>query len=429
MKTYEYTRLTNEDLARLCTRENIDHGSVNEVVTAIGADIKTRGDAALRDLTEKFDRATLDDFLVPEASFVEAEKILSPEWKAALDIAWGNVEAFHRAQVRAKEPVLQTTPGVRCWREARPIERVGLYIPAGTAPLFSAVYMMAIPAKLAGVHEIILCSPPKGDAGIAPEILYTARKAGITRVFQVGGAQAIFAMAYGTAQIPKVDKVCGPGNPYVTAAKMQVSSQVSIDMPASATEVLVIADDSAPDSYIAADLLAQAEHGADSQVVLLTWEAGKIERVLLEVERQLSSLPRGQYIRPTLEKSFAVLTQNREQALAFSNLYAPEHLMLEFDGWEEVLPQVQHAGSVFGGIYTPEPFGDYSSGTNHVLPTYGFARSMSGLCVESFQKWMTFQSATREGLQKLGPPTEILARAEELTAHANAVTIRLNSFQ
>lgn len=426
MKKYILKNL--ESVEDLLKRPAIDFERVKCVVSDIIEDMRERGDKALREYTLKFDGVAIDDFLVSEEEIDEACERVSDELKEAFEIAAKNIEKFHRAELPQRIDV-ETVPGVKCFREARPIEKVGLYVPGGTAPLPSTVLMLGIPAKVAGCREVIMCTPP-GKSGRVPDIvLFAARLAGVTQIYKVGGAQAIAAMGYGTESIPKVYKIFGPGNQYVTSAKMQVSVDpegCAIDMPAGPSEVLVIADGAARADYVAADLLSQAEHGADSQVVLVSDSEAKIDEIFAEIERQLGILPRELIATEALSKSFALVVENVDEAFDFSNQYAPEHLILNIENAEKYLGEVANAGSVFIGPYSCESGGDYASGTNHTLPTYGYARMYSGVNTEGFLKQITFQKISKDGIVQLGPAIEKMAESEGLFGHKNAVTIRLN---
>ncbi len=409
---------------KLCERGGIDFGKIFPIVEEIEKNILEKGDVYISELTEKFDGVKLENFLVPKSDFDEAEITVSEGFKKAIDQAYNNIFSFHSRQKRQNLEPQETSKGVFCWQEFRAIEKVGLYIPGGSAPLFSTVLMLAIPAIIAGCAEKIICTPPQKNGKISPEILYTAKKCGIEKIFMVGGAQAIFAMAYGTDQIPKVDKIFGPGNSFVTAAKMKISSHTAIDMPAGPSEVLVMADENANAVFCAADLLSQAEHGADSQSVLVCLSEKKAEEILEETKNQLEKLPRKEIAQKALENSFCVVCENLEEMIEFSNLYAPEHLILQLENWESITQKIQHAGSVFCGKFSCESAGDYASGTNHTLPTSAFARNYSGVCLESFGKWVTFQHLTQEGLEHLGDTIELMAEKEGLWAHGNAVKVR-----
>jgi histidinol dehydrogenase len=387
--------------------------------------VKEEGDKALFHYTRLFDKTELSDIQVSEAEMKEAEDLVSPALKEALQVAYANISNFH--VIQKEEPhVVETMPGVSCWRKSVPISKVGLYIPGGTAPLCSTVLMLGIPAQLAGCSEIVMCTPTGKDGKIHPAILYAASLVGVTQIFKVGGAQAVAAMAYGTESVPQVYKIFGPGNQYVTIAKQLINKEgVAIDMPAGPSEVLVYADDTAVPAFVAADLLSQAEHGIDSQVVLVTASNTMYQKVQQEVEKQVALLPRAEIAREALTHSKAILVRNEQEALDLINAYAPEHLILAIDEFEDFAENVINAGSVFLGHYTPESAGDYASGTNHTLPTNGFARAYSGVSLDSFFKKITFQRITPEGLKQVGPSVELMAEAEELQAHKNAVTLRL----
>lgn len=396
-------------------------------VERIIADVRTRGDTALRELSARYDRCTLDALEVSEAEFADAEARLAPELKAAIREAAERIEAFHRAA--APQPVgVNTAVGVRVERILRPIHRVGLYVPAGTAPLPSTALMLGVPARIAGCREVVLCSPARANGTCDEAVLFTARTVGVHRVFKLGGAQAIAAMAYGTESVPRCDKLFGPGNAWVTEAKLQVSSDphgAAIDMPAGPSEVLVIADAQANAVFVAADLLSQAEHGPDSQVVLVSPSAALLDKVAAEVDRQCAQLPRGAIAEQALEQSRLIEVESLAQAVDVSNRYAPEHLILQVSGAREWVAHIESAGSIFVGAWTPESVGDYCSGSNHVLPTYGYARSYSGVSVASYQKQITVQELDPNGLRAIGPCTATLAAAEQLEAHRRAVTLRL----
>jgi histidinol dehydrogenase len=408
----------------LLVRPVIDVSRLEATVGAILAEVRSGGDAAVRKFSLQFDKVAPERMEVgPEERSVELDEGL----KAAIRMAAANIEAFHRRQVRV-EDVVETMPGVRCWRRSVGIEKVGLYIPGGTAPLFSTLLMLAIPAKIAGCREIILCSPPDAQGRLHPALLYAAELIGGIRIFRVGGVQAIAAMAFGTESIPGVYKIFGPGNQYVTCAKQLVQrAGIAIDMPAGPSEVAVYADEMASADFVAADLLSQAEHGVDSQVVLVSSSAFVVERVLAEVERQVGLLPRGEIARKALANSRAFIVRDGVQAMALLNEYAPEHLILACEDAERLAGEVINAGSVFLGHYSPESVGDYASGTNHVLPTNGAARAFSGVSLDSFVKKITFQQLSREGLSNIGETVQQMASAEGLEAHANAVKIRLCS--
>ncbi|MBC7892057.1 MAG: histidinol dehydrogenase [Sphingobacteriaceae bacterium] len=407
----------------LLARPVMDFAEVESRVAPILRRVRSEGDAALRDYSRQFDGLDLDTLEVPAADLDAAEAQLSEELKKAIRIACANIRRFHEAQQQVPQKI-ETMPGVVCWRKSVGIEKVGIYIPGGTAPLFSTVLMLGIPAQLAGCREVVLCSPSQH-----PAIYFAARLVGVTRVFRLGGAQAVAALAYGTESVPKVDKIFGPGNQYVTAAKMLVAKEgVAIDMPAGPSEVAVYADDSAHSAFVAADLLSQAEHGPDSQVLLVSESETMIEAVQQELERQLATLPRADFARQALVNSKAILVENQIDALQLLNAYAAEHLILAVENAEEVSEKITNAGSIFLGNYTPESAGDYASGTNHTLPTNGYARAYSGVSLDSFVKKITVQSITREGLQTLGPTIETMASAELLEAHRRAVRIRVQTF-
>jgi histidinol dehydrogenase len=400
-------------------------------VERIVAAVRERGDAALRELSATYDRCTLDAIAVGEAEFAAAEAFLDPDLKAAIREAAARIELFHRAA--APQPVaVDTAPGVRVERVLRPISRVGLYVPAGSAPLPSTALMLGVPAHIAGCREVVLCSPARADGRCDEAVLYAARLTGVHQVFKLGGAQAIAAMAYGTASVPKCDKLFGPGNAWVTEAKLQVSSDpdgAAIDMPAGPSEVLVIADAEANPVFVAADLLSQAEHGPDSQVILLSPSAELLDQAAAEVERQCAELPRGAIARQALAQSRLIAVDSLAQAVEVSNRYAPEHLILQVAAPRALLDGIDSAGSIFLGQWTPESVGDYCSGSNHVLPTYGYARSYSGVSVASYQKQISVQEVSEEGLRNIGPCTAMLAAAEQLEAHRRAVTLRLATLE
>lgn len=413
----------------LLERPHIDMTALYATVNTILTDVRTRGDRAVLDYEEKFDRVSLSSLQVTEAEMEAAEQLVPEELKDALRQAERNIATFHEAQ-RFQGKKIETAPGVVCWQKAVPIEKVGLYIPGGTAPLFSTVLMLAVPARLAGCREIVLCTPPDREGRVNPAILHAARLAGVHRIFKAGGVQAIGAMAYGTETVPKVYKIFGPGNQYVMAAKQQVSlHEVAIDMPAGPSEVLVVADEKANPVFVAADLLSQAEHGADSQVLLVTTSDRMLERVREEVQVQLEQLPRRELAVRSLEHSKLILVHSMEEAMELANAYAPEHLILEVEDYTSLSEKVVNAGSVFMGAYTPESAGDYASGTNHTLPTSGYARAYSGVNLDSFVRKITFQELSPEGIRNIGPAIEKLASGEQLDAHKNAVTLRLLSLQ
>ena len=411
-------------LTERCTRREEE---ITEQVSAILSEVRNGGDRALRALTQRIEERTPERFEVPAGELQAAEKELSTELKEALSAAKSNIEAFHRAQLPG-EVRTETMPGVTCLQRAVPIRRVGLYIPGGKAPLFSTVLMLAVPARVAGCREVILCTPARPDGTIAPEIRYAARLCGVDRVFAVGGAQAVAAMAYGTESIPRVDKIFGPGNRYVTKAKQLTGANVvAVDLPAGPSEVLVLADETASPAFAAADLLSQAEHGGDSQAVLVCASMEFALATQRAVEEQLRERRRGEIIREALQQSRIIILAERADRIAFSNAYAPEHLILSMEDPWEAASQITDAGSVFIGRWSPESAGDYASGTNHTLPTGGWARAYSGVNTDSFLRKITFQELTREGLERLAPTIETMAEAEGLDAHAAAVRLRLNA--
>ena len=408
----------------LTERPHIDTTQLTETVLAVLNDIRRDGDDAVRRYEEKFDHVVLDQLLVSEEEMLEAEQLVSAELKEALVLAHRNIAKFHEAQ-RFEAIEVETAPGVRCWQKSMPIEKVGLYIPGGTAPLFSTVLMLATPAKIAGCKNIVLCSPPNREGKLHPAILVAARIAGVSRIYKIGGVQAIGAMAYGTESVPKVYKIFGPGNQYVMAAKQQVSlHDAAIDMPAGPSEVCVIADDSSNAEFVAADLLSQAEHGIDSQVLLITTSEEKMLEVEEQISLQLNDLPRKEIAEATLVNSKIVLVNNTDEAIALSNCYAPEHLIICTRDYERLATMVTHAGSVFLGPYACESAGDYASGTNHTLPTHGYATAYSGVCLDSFCRKVTFQHLSPEGIQSIGPAVETMADNEQLHAHCHAMTVR-----
>jgi histidinol dehydrogenase len=411
----------------LCQRPIIDRAGLEDIVADILRKVKSEGDKALFELTKKFDGAVISDLRVSGYEIEMAAKNIQEDLMKAIDTARGNIEKFHRAQLN-DEPVIETSKGIKCWRKNVPIEKAGLYIPGGTAPLFSTVLMLAIPAQIAGCSKIILCTPPDKNGTVNPLILYAAFITGVTDIFKVGGAQAVAAMAFGTGKIPKVDKIFGPGNQYVTKAKEMVQLDgTAIDMPAGPSEVLIIADAEADPAFLASDLLSQAEHGSDSQVILLTDSQEIITSVQKEIDRQSAILSRKEIANNALQSSLCILFDSTVECLEFSNLYAPEHLIISTSDPSSLAIKVKNAGSVFLGKYSCESAGDYASGTNHTLPTGGYARSFSGVSVDSFIKKITFQQISPEGLRNIGPSIELMAEAENLTAHRNAVSIRLKS--
>src|SRR4030095_13967732 len=402
---------------------------IEETVKQILQGVRQKGDEAIRRFTLQFDKADINDLRVSEDEIDQSASILSEELKQAIVTAGNNIEKFHAAQLRENEFV-ETMPGVQCWRKSVAIEKVGLYIPGGTAPLFSTILMLGIPAKLAGCKQVILCSPPDSNGKLNPAILFAARLVGIKKIFRVGGAQAIAAMAYGTQSIPRVNKIFGPGNQYVTCAKQAVQNEgIAIDLPAGPSELAVYANETSHPAFIAADLLSQAEHGVDSQVLLVTDDQLLIDEVLKELDKQLVQLPRREIIMKALENSRIILVKNEREAVDLLNEYAPEHLILSCENADDLAGKIINAGSVFLGNYSPESVGDYASGTNHTLPTNGYAKAYSGVSVDSFVKKITFQKLTEEGLKNIGKTVELMAEAEGLLAHKNAISIRLNKIK
>ena len=391
--------------------------------------VKEEGDRAVLDYEEKFDKVVLASLAVSEEEQQEAENLVSEDLKAAIRLAKQNIETFHAAQ-RFEGKKVQTQPGVTCWQKAVAIEKVGLYIPGGTAPLFSTVLMLAVPARIAGCKEIVLCPPPGRDGKVHPAVLFAAKVAGVNRIFKAGGIQAIAAMAYGTESVPKVYKIFGPGNQYVTAAKQLVSLRdVAIDMPAGPSEVEVLADETANPIFVAADLLSQAEHGVDSQAILITTSVELQQAVKVEVERQLALLPRKEIAEKSLANSKLIVVDSMTEAIELTNAYAPEHLIIETEDYLSVAERIVNAGSVFLGSLTPESAGDYASGTNHTLPTNGYAKAYSGVSLDSFIRKITFQEIKPEGLNIIGPAIELMAANEQLDAHKNAVSVRLGQLE
>ena len=417
------------DWAELLKRPTQDVSTLFENVSTILQNVKANGDKAVLEYAEKFDRVKLESLAVTPEEMKEAEAQVPIELKVAILLAQRNIYTFHKKQ-KFEGKKVETMEGVTCWQKAVGIEKVGLYVPGGTAPLFSTVLMLAVPAKIAGCKEIVLCTPPNKEGKVNPAILYAAQVAGVSKIFKAGGVQAIGAMAYGTESVPKVYKIFGPGNQYVMAAKQMVAMHdVAIDMPAGPSEVEVIADETANPKFVAADLLSQAEHGVDSQVVLVTTSEKLLEEVEYEVQHQLSRLPRWQIAEQSLANSKLILVKDMEEAISLTNEYAPEHLIIETKDYMELAEKVVNAGSVFLGSYTPESAGDYASGTNHTLPTNGYAKAYSGVSLDSFIRKITFQEINREGIQNIGPAIEVMAAHEQLDAHKNAVTVRLNSLK
>lgn len=425
LKTYTYANLATEDIEKLVLRNSDPNLSIQSTVNEIIEEVRQQGDSALVQFAAKFDQVQLDKLYLEKDEIEELAMTISREQQRALEIAFQNIHKFHSVQTK-RERVVETMPGVKCWREIRPIEKVGLYIPGGSAVLPSTLLMLGVPARIAGCKQIVVCSPPQKNGKINGFVAYCLLLLKIDRIYLVGGAQAVAAMAFGTSTIPKVDKIFGPGNQFVTKAKSTIQSltNVSIDMPAGPSEVLVIADETANPAYVAADLLAQAEHGADSQAVLVATSADIVDQVNKELASQIAVLPRQEIASMAIGNSYAVIVKDLREAMQFSNLYAPEHLILEIDAWQTITSLILNAGSVFLGHLTPESAGDYASGTNHTLPTSGYARSYSGVSVDSFVKKVTFQSISEEGIQQIGSTVEILAELEGLHAHKNAVTIR-----
>ncbi len=415
--------------AEMLRRPVLNVETLFENVGTILKEVRTNGDKAVIEYEERFDKVKLESLAVSETEIKEAEKEVPIELKVAILLAQRNIYTFHKKQ-KFEGKKVETMEGVTCWQKAVGIEKVGLYIPGGTAPLFSTVLMLAVPAKIAGCKEIVLCTPPNKEGKINPAILYAAQVAGVSKIFKAGGVQAIGAMAYGTESVPKVYKIFGPGNQYVMAAKQQVAMHdVAIDMPAGPSEVEVIADETANPAFVAADLLSQAEHGVDSQVVLITTSEKLLDEVEYEVQHQLSRLPRWQIAEKSLANSKLILVKDMDEVIELTNEYAPEHLIIETKNYMELAERVVNAGSVFLGSYTPESAGDYASGTNHTLPTNGYAKAYSGVSLDSFIRKITFQEISREGIQNIGPAIEVMAAHEQLDAHKNAVTVRLNSLK
>ena len=408
-------------------RPHLDVSQLNETVASVLADVKQRGDEAVKGYELKFDHVDLPTLEVTKDEIAEAEKLVTKKLKEAIQLAHANIKTFHESQ-RFRSKKVETQPGVTCWQKSVPIEKVGLYIPGGTAPLFSTVLMLATPAKIAGCKEIVLCTPPNREGKVNPAILMAAKIAGVSKIFKAGGVQAIGAMAYGTESIPKVYKIFGPGNQYVMAAKQQVNiHDVGIDMPAGPSEVCVIADDTANAEFVAADLLSQAEHGADSQVFLITTSNKFIDEVQKELDKQLEALPRKEIAQKALENSMLVLVSDIREAIDLSNTYAPEHLVIQTEDYEDVASKVVNAGSVFLGQYACESAGDYASGTNHTLPTHGYATTYNGVNLDSYCRKVTFHHLTEEGVRQIGHAVELMAEAEQLDAHKNAMTVRLKA--
>lgn len=427
MKTYRYP--SHEQWAEITERPRLDLERLNATVATVLADVRQRGDEAVREYELKFDHAQLGSLAVTEQEMEEAEQLVSRELHDAIILAHHNIKVFHVSQRFVGQKV-KTQEGVVCWQKSVPIERVGLYIPGGTAPLFSTVLMLATPAKIAGCREIVLCTPPDSEGRVNPAILVAARIAGVNKIYKIGGVQAIGAMAYGTETVPKVYKIFGPGNQYVMAAKSMVSmGEVAIDMPAGPSEVCILADDTARADFVAADLLSQAEHGADSQVLFITTSEQKLHEVQHEVERQLQELPRRDIAAKALENSCYVLVSSADEMLALSNAYAPEHLILQVSDYEQMAERVVNAGSVFLGPYACESAGDYASGTNHTLPTHGYATAYNGVNLDSYCRKLTFQHLTAEGIRHIGRAVELMAEAEQLDAHKRAMSVRIRAIE
>ncbi|MBU0697190.1 MAG: histidinol dehydrogenase [Bacteroidetes bacterium] len=430
MKQYNYKDLSKVDIQKLVARNVDANNRIRESVETIISEVKAKGDEALKSYALKFDGVDLDSLFIEKEEINRLANQISEKTKNAINIAYQNIKKFHETQI-SKEEKVETTTGVTCWREARAIERVGLYIPGGTAVLPSTFLMLGVPAKIAGCKEIVVCSPPQKSGEVNGYLAYVAQLLGINKIYLAGGAQAVTAMAYGTESIPKVDKIFGPGNQYVTMAKtlVQSTTNTAIDMPAGPSEVLVIADETANPIFVASDLLAQAEHGVDSQAVLVCSSQKIIDKTILELEKQLFVLPRKEIAAKAIDNSYVVLVKDLQEAMTFSNEYAPEHLILATDNWQKITDQILNAGSVFAGNLTPESAGDYASGTNHTLPTSAYARSYSGVSLDSFVKKITFQHISESGIKNLGPSIEILAEIEGLQAHKNAVSLRLKEIK
>ena len=422
-----YKNPSKDRWAEIIARPRLDLTKLNDTVATVLADVKARGDEAVKEYELKFDKAELKSLAVTEAEMDEAEQLVSNELRDAIILAHHNIKVFHISQRFVGQKV-KTQEGVVCWQKSVAIEKVGLYIPGGTAPLFSTVLMLATPAKIAGCKEIVLCTPPNKEGKVNPAILVAARIAGVSKIFKAGGVQAIGAMAYGTESVPKVFKIFGPGNQYVMAAKQQVSlDEVAIDMPAGPSEVCVLADDTGNAEFVAADLLSQAEHGIDSQVLFITTSEAKLNEVQAEVERQLQQLPRKEMAAKAHENSNYVLVDSVDEMIALSNAYAPEHLILQVKDYEQLAERVVNAGSVFLGPYACESAGDYASGTNHTLPTHGYATAYNGVNLDSYCRKITFQHLTAEGIEHIGRAVELMAEAEQLDAHKNAMTVRMKA--
>ncbi|MDR0431627.1 MAG: histidinol dehydrogenase [Tannerellaceae bacterium] len=425
MQVFKYP--ARHEWEALTQRPSLDVSGLFGAVQTVLDDVKNEGDKAVKRYGEIFDKVSIPTLPVSEEEINRAGSLISEDLKQAIQTAKNNIEKFHASQ-RFTGQKIETAPGVSCWQKAVAIGKVGLYIPGGTAPLFSTVLMLAVPAKIAGCREIVLCTPPDKEGNVPPAILFAARTAGVGKIFKAGGIQAIGAMAYGTESIPKVYKIFGPGNQYVTAAKQLTGlKDVAIDMPAGPSEVAIIADETANPDFIAADFLSQAEHGTDSQSILVTTEASIIDGVMQAIEKQLTELSRQEITAKSLEHSRIIVLKDRQEIIDFTNLYAPEHLIIQTKDYNEIAGQIENAGSVFLGHYTPESAGDYASGTNHTLPTNGYAKAYSGVNLDSFMKKITFQELTPEGIRVLGETIRVMAANEQLDAHRNAVTIRLET--
>lgn len=425
----EFIHPKKEDWKALLARPTASYEELESLVSQVFLQVQKEGDKAVAAYTQQFDKTTLDNMAVSQKEIVAATSRVSDDLKQSIQLAKANIEAFHKAQ-QTQTVAVETQPGVKCWQEKRPIQKVGLYIPGGSAPLFSTILMLAIPAQIAGCAEIVLCSPPDKEGNLPDVVLYTAQLCGVTKIFKVGGIQAIAAMTFGTATIPAVYKLFGPGNQYVTVAKQWATRyNMAIDMPAGPSELLVVADQSAHPAYVAADLLSQAEHGPDSQVILVTTEKSILAKVQEEIKKQLAVLPRKEIAEKAIANSKMIVFENDDLAIDFINQYGPEHYIICMEKEDLYVSAIQNAGSVFVGNYTPESAGDYASGTNHTLPTNGYAKQYSGVNLDSFLKQMTFQKISAEGIQDIGPTIEAMAHAEGLQAHKNAVTLRLNDLK
>ena len=427
MQIYKYP--AQDQWQSLVERPHLDVSCLNATVSTVLEDVKKRGDEAVKDYELKFDHASLSTIAVSQQEIDKSEQLLSESLKKAICLAHHNIKVFHESQCFEGKQI-ETQPGVTCWQKSVAIEKVGLYIPGGTAPLFSTVLMLATPAKIAGCKEIVLCTPPAADGSVNPAILYAAKVAGVNKIFKAGGVQAIGAMAYGTETMPKVYKIFGPGNQYVMAAKQQVSlHDVAIDMPAGPSEVCVVADHTANAAFVAADLLSQAEHGIDSQVFFITTSEDMLQQVQQQLDEQLQQLPRKEMAQKSLDNSKLIVVKNTSEAIAPSNVYAPEHLIIQTSDYEQLAEQVTNAGSVFLGKYACESAGDYASGTNHTLPTHGYATAYSGVNLDSYCRKITFQHLTEEGIKHIGAAVEEMAAAESLTAHQRAMSVRIKEIQ